>query len=88
MKTEYLREWELAINQLVVLDPKNNDYKFQMAELAAMQGKIELHQQLLDQLAPTDEPGYCLAHVILAKEAIRRKTYELARRHFATRAPI
>ena len=58
---------KIYLDKLISLDPKNNDYRYELAKLASSQGKRAHAFSILNELAPEDVPGYPEAHFVLAQ---------------------
>jgi len=58
---------KIYLDKLISLDPKNDDYRYELAKLASSQGKRAHAFSILNELAPEDVPGYPKAHFVLAQ---------------------
>lgn len=59
-------EEKIFLEKLISLDNSNDEYKFQLAMLAKDKGELQKALNLLQIIAPRDEPGYAKAHLTLA----------------------
>ncbi len=58
---------KIYLDKLISLAPDNDDYRFELAKLAASRNDREHAFSILNELAPEDVPGYPAAHFVLAR---------------------
>jgi len=55
------------LDELISVDPENNDYRFEMAKFVSAAGDKQKSLEILKELAPLDGPGYPQAHLVLSR---------------------
>ena len=70
---ELRKSQKIYLDKLISLDPKNSDYRYELAKLAHSQGKRGHAFSILNELAPEDVPGHSEAHFVLAQHHFDKK---------------
>ena len=63
MMAQNYRKAILCWERLYSINPQPADVRYGLAQAAMADGRIEYAMHLIDQLAPADAQGYCLAHL-------------------------
>jgi tetratricopeptide (TPR) repeat protein len=63
MMAQNYRKAILCWERLYSIDPRPPEVRFGLAQAAMAEGRLEYAFHLIDQLAPADAQGYCLAHL-------------------------
>ena len=63
----------IYLEKLIRLDPDDPDHKFKLALLAFNQGDPQRGLNLMQMIAPFDEPGYAKGHLFLAQYFLAQK---------------
>ena len=81
-RVKYLHEWEIYLHKLIEMDPTQDEWKLQLAKVAAEQKRTALVEVLLDDLAPIDRPGNREAQYVRGQRYFQLKLFSVAQRHF------
>ena len=70
---ELQQDLEESLDKLIALNPNNEEYRFELARMAAAKGDQAKAIEILKALAPEDVPGHPPAHFLLAKSIFAKQ---------------